>query len=320
MMNSGHLQAVRPSYGSWLLYGLGNENENLPGYVVLCPGLPVNGAANWSNRFLPGVYQGTHLNLPTDFQPAEVIPHLSNRRLPSKDQRRQLDLIQRMNAEHHVQRPDEGLLEARIASFEMAYRMQVAAPEAFDWQSEPEAVQEKYHGLDGKLSDFGMNCLLARRLVERGVRVVQVYYGDNQPWDTHSENDAQHRKLCGKSDRPIAGLLWDLKQRGLLDDTLVIWGGEFGRTPASQGSNGRDHNHWGFSVWLAGGGIRGGMSYGATDEFGYRSVENRVHVHDLHATMLHLMGIDHERLTYHYGGRDFRLTDVSGRVLEPILA
>ena len=320
MMNSGHLQAVRPSYGSWLQYGLGNENENLPGYVVLCPGLPVNGAANWSNRFLPGIYQGTHLNLPTDFKPDDVMPHLANRRLPASAQRRQLDFIQRMNAEHRAQRPEEGLLEARIASFEMAFRMQTAAPEAFDWQSEPAAVQEKYHGLDGKLSDFGMNCLLARRLVERGVRVVQVYYGDNQPWDTHSENDAQHRKLCGKSDRPIAGLLWDLKQRGLLDDTLVLWGGEFGRTPASQGSNGRDHNHWGFSVWMAGGGIRGGMSYGATDDFGYRAVENRVHVHDLHATMLHLMGIDHERLTYHYGGRDFRLTDVSGTVLHSILA
>ncbi len=320
MMNSGHVQAVRPSYGSWLLYGLGSDNANLPGYVVLCPGLPVNGAANWSNRFLPGVFQGTHLKLPTDFKPHDVIPHLTNPSLSLGSQRRQLDLIQRLNAAHAADRPGESLLDARIASFEMAYRMQSAAPEAFDWRNEPESVRSAYHGLDGKMSDFGMSCLLARRLVERGVRVVQVYYGDNQPWDTHSENDASHRKLCAKSDRPIAALLGDLKQRGLLEETLVLWGGEFGRTPASQGSNGRDHNHWGFSVWMAGGGIRGGLAHGATDDFGFRAVENRVHAHDLHATMLHLMGIDHERLTYRYGGRDFRLTDVEGRIIHEIIA
>jgi len=174
--------------------------------------------------------------------------------------------------------------------------------------------------VDGKLTDFGMSCLLARRMVERGVRVVQVYYGGNQPWDTHSQNDQKHRQLCGNTDRPIAALLNDLKQRGLLDETIVMWGGEFGRTPASQGSNGRDHNHWGFSVWLAGGGIRGGMTYGATDDFGYRATEKRTHPHDLHATLLHLMGIDHEQLTYRYGGRDFRLTDVSGTVLHDIIA
>ena len=319
LMNSGHVQAVRPSYGSWLLYGLGTENQNLPGYVVLCPGLPVNGAANWSNRFLPGVYQGCHLNLPTTFKPAQVIPHLASGKLSSSSQRRQLDLIQQMNAVHLADRPHESALDARIASFEMAFRMQAAAPEAFDWQSEPESVKSTYYGLDGKISDFGMSCLLARRLVERGVRVVQVYYGDNQPWDTHANNDESLRKLCGKSDRPIAALLGDLKQQGLLDDTLVLWGGEFGRTPASQGSNGRDHNHWGFSVCLAGGGIRGGISFGATDDFGFRAVDDRVHVHDLHATMLHLMGIDHERLTYRYAGRDFRLTDVAGRVVHEIL-
>jgi hypothetical protein len=320
LMNSGHVQAIRPSYGSWLLYGLGTENRNLPGYVVLCPGLPVNGAANWSNRFLPGVFQGCHLNLPTDFRPAEVIPHLANPQLSTTSQRRQLDLIQRMNASHADARPGESLLDARIASFEMAFRMQAAAPEAFDWQREPASVQSAYHGLDGKLSDFGMSCLLARRLVERGVRVVQVYYGDNQPWDTHANNDESHRILCAKSDRPIAALLGDLKQRGLLRETLVIWSGEFGRTPASQGSNGRDHNHWGFSLWLAGGGIRGGMAYGATDDFGFRAVENRVHIHDLHATMLYLMGIDHEQLTYRYGGRDFRLTDVAGKLIRDIIA
>jgi Protein of unknown function (DUF1501) len=319
MMNSGHVQAIRPSYGSWLLYGLGTENQNLPGYVVLCPGLPVNGAANWSNRFLPGVFQGCHMKLPTNFDPKQVIPHLANAKLSSGSQRRQLDLIQQMNAQHAAGR-SESLLDARIASFEMAFRMQSAAPEAFDWQSEPESVKSEYYGTDGKMSDFGMNCLLARRMIERGVRVVQVYYGDSQPWDTHSDNDSQHRQLCGKTDRPIAALLSDLKQRGLLDETIVLWGGEFGRTPASQGNNGRDHNHWGFSVWLAGGGVKGGMTYGATDEFGFRAVENRTHPHDLHATMLHLMGINHEKLTYHFGGRDFRLTDVHGRVINEIIA
>ncbi len=320
LMNSGHVQAIRPSYGSWLLYGLGTENQNLPGYVVLCPGLPVNGAANWSNRFLPGVFQGCHIKLPTTFNPKQVIPHLTNTQLSTGSQRRQLDLIQQMNAQHASVRGGESLLEARIASLEMAFRMQAAAPEAFDWQSEPESVKADYYGTDGKMSDFGMNCLLARRMVERGVRVVQVYYGDSQPWDTHSDNDGQHRQLCGKTDRPIAALLGDLKRRGLLDETIVLWGGEFGRTPASQGNNGRDHNHWGFSVWLAGGGIKGGMTYGATDEFGFRAVENRTHPHDLHATMLHLMGIDHEKLTYHFGGRDFRLTDVHGRVVTELLA
>ena len=320
MMNSGHVQAIRPSYGSWLLYGLGTENQNLPGYVVLCPGLPVNGAANWSHRFLPGVFQGCHMKLPTDFKPQQVIANLANKRMSASSQRRQLDLVQQMNMRHAARRGNENLLDARIASFEMAFRMQMAAPEAFDWQREPAAVQAAYAGVDGKLTDFGMNCLLARRMVERGVRVVQVYYGGNQPWDTHSQNDQKHRQLCGNTDRPIAALLNDLKQRGLLDETIVMWGGEFGRTPASQGSTGRDHNHWGFSVWLAGGGIRGGMAYGATDDFGYRATENRTHPHDLHATLLHLMGIDHEQLTYRYGGRDFRLTDVSGTVLHDIIA
>jgi hypothetical protein len=319
LMNSGHVQAIRPSYGSWLLYGLGTENQNLPGYVVLCPGLPVNGAANWGNRFLPGVYQGCHLNLPTNFRPAEVIPHLKRGPLSVAAQRRQLDLLQRMNASHQRQRSSESLLDARIASFEMAYRMQTAAPEAFDWQREPDRVQALYR-VGNTMTPFAMNCLLARRLVERGVRVVQIYYGAGQPWDTHGNNDGGHRQHAGVSDRPIAGLLADLEQRGLLEETLVLWGGEFGRTPASQGNNGRDHNHWGFSVWLAGGGIKGGLAYGATDEFGFKAVEKRVHPHDLHATMLHLMGIDHEKLTYRYAGRDFRLTDVHGTVLRDILA
>jgi uncharacterized protein (DUF1501 family) len=248
------------------------------------------------------------------------LPHLENGQLSAASQRRQLDFIQQLNARHQSMRATEDPLDARIASFELAFRMQAAAPEAFDWRTEPDSVQKLYQGTDGKMNGFGVSCLLARRLVERGVRVVQIYSGAGQPWDTHGNNDGQHRQLAGASDRSIAGLLADLKQRGLLEETLVLWGGEFGRTPASQGNDGRDHNHWGFSVWLAGGGIRGGLAYGATDEFGFKAMEKRVHPHDLHATMLHLMGLDHERLTYRYGGRDFRLTDVSGTVIRDILA
>jgi hypothetical protein len=315
MMNSGHVQSVRPSYGSWLLYGLGTENANLPGYVVLGPGLPVNGAANWSSRFLPGVLQGTHLNAG---DPNSVLPNLRNPWLSASVQREQLDLLQQLNQEQVARTGTDPLLEARIASFEMAFRMQTAAPEAFDLARESAAVQSLY-GLDKGGTDFARNCLLARRLVERGVRVVQVYYGNFQPWDTHSDNARQQERLAREVDPPIGALLQDLKRSGLLDETLVLWSGEFGRTPASQGT-GRDHNHWGFSAWLAGGGVKGGTAYGATDEFGFKAVEKRVHVHDLHATMLHLMGLDHERLTHRYSGRDFRLTDVHGRVLTDILA
>jgi hypothetical protein len=320
MMNSGHLQALRPSYGSWLLYGLGTENQNLPGYIVLCPGLPVNGAANWSNRFLPGIFQGCHLNLPPDYNPRTVLSYLRNQHLSLEAQRRQLDFIQKLNTLQTERRGHEALLDARIASLEMAFRMQTAAPEAFDLGQESTRTRELY-GLNGLARNaFAMNCLLARRLVERGVRVVQIYYGNSQPWDTHSNNDNEHRKLALGSDQAIAGLLHDLKQRGLLNETIVLWGGEFGRTPASQGGDGRDHNHWGFSLWLAGGGFRGGLAYGATDPFGFRAEENRMHVHDLHATILHLMGIDHERLTFRYSGRDHRLTDVEGQVIRHILA
>jgi hypothetical protein len=316
MMNSGHLQSVRPSYGSWLVYGLGSENQNLPGYIVLGPGLPVNGAANWSNRFLPGIYQGIHLNAGGD--PRAILPHLRNDNLSAKGQREQLDLIQRLNRDHADRVGDDPLLEARVESLEMAFRMQAAAPEAFDIERESKATHALY-GLDRGGSVFARNCLMARRLVERGVRVVQLYYGNFQPWDTHGDNSRQQQRLCQEVDPPIAGLLTDLKSRGLLDETLVLWGGEFGRTPASQGT-GRDHNHWGFSVWLAGGGVKGGVTYGSTDEFGFRAVEKRVHVHDLHATMLHLMGLDHTLLTYRYSGRDFRLTDVHGQVLRDIIA
>jgi hypothetical protein len=322
MMNSGHVQALRPSYGSWLQYGLGTENQNLPGYIVLAPGLPVNGAANWSNRFLPGIYQGCHINLPVDYDPRTVLPFLQNQHLSAPTQRRQLDFIQRLNALQGERRGQDALLDARIQSLEMAFRMQTAAQEAFDLGQESACTRALY-GLTlnspGR-NVFANNCLLARRLVERGVRAVQIYSGAGQPWDTHDNNDGQHRNLAAGTDRAIAGLLQDLKSRGLLDETIVLWGGEFGRTPASQGGNGRDHNHWGFSVWLAGGGFKGGMAYGATDEFGFRAEDKRTHVHDLHATILHQMGLDHERLTYRYSGRDHRLTDVSGHVIRDVLA
>jgi hypothetical protein len=320
MMNSGHVQSIRPSYGSWLLYGLGTENQNLPGYVVLGPGLPVNGAANWSNRFLPGIYQGCHIDLKPGYNPQAVIPDLANGAISTEAQRRQLDLIQKMNEMQAERRGHEALLDARIGSFEMAFRMQASAPEAFDITREPAPIHDLY-GINRGGNDgiFAMNCLLARRLVERGVRCVQIYFGTWQPWDTHDRNDEQHRTLARTADRPVAALLKDLKQRGLLEETIVMLGGEFGRTPAAQG-NGRDHNHWGFSTVLAGGGFKGGVTYGATDEFGFKAEDKRVHVHDLHATLLHLMGLDHEKLTYRYSGRDFRLTDVEGVVVKDILA
>ncbi len=332
MMFTGSIQPVRPSYGSWLLYGLGTENENLPGFVVLGEGQPVNGPSNWSSRFLPGIYQGCQITLPKTYSPADVIPHLQNKQLSPAAQRRELDLIQRLNALHLERQGAENALNARIQSLELAYRMQTSASDAFDVGQETEATLAAY-GLTGPDAAlvaqgensidrfiYGRNCLLARRLVERGVRVVQIYCGKSQPWDTHSKNNDGHRSLAQAVDRPIAALLGDLKQRGLLEDTLVLWGGEFGRTPTSQGNDGRDHNHYGFTVWLAGGGVKGGINYGATDEFGFTAVDKRVHVHDLHATMLHLMGLDHEKLTYRYSGRDFRLTDVHGHVIREIIA
>jgi Protein of unknown function (DUF1501) len=313
MMNSGNQQPIRPSMGSWLTYALGSENQNLPGFVVLCPGKPVVGPQLWSNSFLPGIYQGTHINNRT-VNPQTIIRDVNNRYLPPAAQRAQLDLLQEMNRIHLEDRGQDEHLEARIASLEMAYRMQGEAQVAFDLTRETKAVRDLYG--DGP---FANACLLARRLTERGVRVVQIYYGNDQPWDDH-EDIHKHILHARASDQPIAALLRDLKSRGMLEETLVLWGGEFGRTPASQGARGRDHHSTGFSMWLAGGGVKGGMVYGATDEFGVHAVENRMHVHDLHATMLHLMGLDHERLTYRYSGRDFRLTDVHGQVHRGIIA
>ncbi len=322
LMNCGDERLSRPSLGAWLLYGMGTENENLPGFVAMCPGLPVADVSNWRAAFLPGIYQGTHINTKKT-TPEELIENIVNRRLGREAQRRQLDLLARLNAAHLQSRPEDAALEARIQAFELAYRMQAEATDAFDISKEPASIRELYgDGVQAR------QLLIARRLIERGVRIVQCYHGDVQPWDSHDLIEQNHRKLAHECDQPIAALLTDLKQRGLLGETLVICGGEFGRTPSVElpqpgtGTKGlgRDHNHWGFSIWLAGGGIKGGHIHGATDEFGYRAVKDRVHVHDLHATILRLLGFDHEKLTFRYAGRDFRLTDVEGEVVEDLIA
>jgi hypothetical protein len=321
LMHSGVQQPVRPSMGSWISYGLGNENEDLPSFVVLAPRRPVVGPQLWSSSFLPGAHQGMAVDT-NDMRVEKLVANLRHPNLDRSQQKRQLDLLEALNHLHLENRPGDAALESQIRALEQAFAMQSEAAEAFDISREPTGVREMYGD-----SNFGRSCLLARRLSERGVRFVQVYYlskDDNQPWDTHADNDNRHRKLCADSDRATAALLRDLKRRGLLDETLVIWSGEFGRTPYAQpaknGKPGRDHHHTGFSTLLAGGGIKGGLMYGATDEFGMNAVENRVHIHDLHATILSLLGLDHERLTYRYSGRDFRLTDVHGRVVRDIVS
>jgi hypothetical protein len=322
LMHSGHQQPVRPCLGAWASYGLGSENSNLPAFVVLCPGRPVVGPQLWSSAFLPGEHQGTAVDT-NDTAVERLLPDLRNPRWGREEQRRQLDLLGSLNRLHRRERAEDTALEAHVRAMETAFRMQAEAAEAFDIAHEPESIGEEY----GE-TPFGRSCLLARRLVEADVRFVQVYYvskSDKQPWDSHKANDDRHRVLCADADRATAALLSDLKRRGLLDDTLVIWGGEFGRTPYSEkdGSDkskpGRDHHHTGFSMFLAGGGVRGGTTYGATDELGMHAVEDRVHIHDLHATVLHLLGIDHEHLTFRYSGRDFRLTDVHGQVIRGLL-
>ena len=312
-MNNGTIVPTRPSMGAWFLYGLGTENQNLPGYVVLCPGRPVRFSILWNSAFLPSAYQGTYINH-SNLDPAKMVPFLRNTDLDRAQQRQQLDLMQKMNAQHQENR-DPAALEARMRSLETAFNMQFEASDAFDLNQEPQSIRDQY----GK-GHYAHGCLLARRLVERGVRFVQVYYGNGQPWDTHAGHNDKVKSLCQSIDQPTAALLADLKQRGLLEDTLVVWGGEFGRTPTSENGTGRDHNHHGFTMWMAGGGVRGGMTYGESDEFGFRAAENKMHVHDLHATILHLLGLDHERLTYRYAGRDYRLTDVHGRVAHDIIA
>ncbi len=319
MMNLGHLQPNRPSLGSWLTYGLGTENQDLPGFVAMSPrAQPRGGLANWGSSFLPGAYAGCYVNI-GEMHPDRVVRDLKNHYLPRSAQRRQADLLAELNQLDLARQERDQQLEASIEAMELAFRMQFAVPEAFDLNRETKATLDSYGD-----SDYAKGCLLARRLVERGVRMVQVSLsidGYDIAWDTgHNDIAGGHRRLADACDRGIAALLHDLKQRGMLDDTLVIWGGEFGRAPTSEGQKGRDHDHYGFTTWLAGGGVKPGFSYGATDEFGLTAVENRVHVHDLHATILHLMGLDHTKLTYRYSGRDFRLTDVHGNVVHDILA
>ena len=320
LMNCGDSVQPRPSVGAWVLYGLGSENRNLPGFVAMCPnGLPIKDSENWQSGFLPGIYQGTYVD-PQHQQLEKLIENIRSPHASSAMQRRQLELLRTLNAEHREARIDKRL-DSRIQSFELAFRMQTDAAEAFDVGQEPKHIQDMYGpGVHARQT------LIARRLLERGVRYVQLWHGAGQPWDNHTQIESNHRTLAGQIDQPIAALMADLKQRGMFEDTLVVWGGEFGRTPTvelggdGKAQLGRDHNHWGFSVWLAGGGIRGGTAYGATDDFGFKSVEKPTSAHDLHATILHLLGFDHERLTYRYAGRDFRLTDVHGEVIREILA
>jgi hypothetical protein len=320
-LHTGSDNFVRPSMGAWIHYGLGTENDNLPGFVTICPTLAHGGVKNWGSAFLPAEYQGVPLGVASQPSSDAHVKYIENPRFSSGVQRLQLDLLGEMNREHLTQSPTEPSLEARIKSFELAFRMQSEMPLAQDFSEESPATLEMYGLNDSVTEDFGRQCLLARRFAERGVRFIQVTHSDtNVQWDQHGKLKEGHEKNAREVDRPIAALLTDLKQRGLLEDTLVMWGGEFGRTPVAQGKDGRDHNPEGFTMWMAGGGVKGGIQYGATDEYGYYAVENKMHVHDLHATLLHLLGLDHERLTYRYAGRDFRLTDVFGHVHTGILA
>ena len=318
LMNCGDARLPRPSFGAWVNYGLGSENRNLPGFIAMCPGgYPIVSTRNWRSAFLPGAFQGTYIDTKNS-DVAKLISNIRNGRLTLKEQRRQLDIAQKLNALHQKKRGADPALEARIESFELAFRMQSEASEAFDIGQESKATQAMYG-----TGQNGRQLLLTRRLLERGVRFIQVWSGAGQPWDNHSGLKAAHTNLAKAWDQPIAAFLSDLKQRGMLESTLVLWGGEFGRTPVAEkpALNGRDHNHYGFTCWLAGGGVRGGTTHGATDDFGFRAVEKPTSVHDLHATMLHLMGLNHEELTYRYAGLDMRLTGVEGaNIIEPIVA
>ncbi|HYG76463.1 MAG TPA: DUF1501 domain-containing protein [Planctomycetota bacterium] len=317
LMNCGDAVMSRPSVGSWVTYGLGTENQNLPGFIALCPGgYPIKESDNWQSGFLPGVFQGTYIDPKhTDIQ--KLIENIRSGTTSLEAQRKQLDLLKEINGEHLQERNGDARLEARIQSFELAYRMQMEAADAFDVSKEPEHIRKMYgEGVHARQT------MIARRLVERGVRFVQLWHGASQPWDNHDDIN-EHVKLAKECDQPIAALIKDLKQRGLLESTLILCTGEFGRTPVVEitGKNkGRDHNPYGFCSWLAGGGVKGGTVHGETDEFGFKAVKDVVHVHDLHATILHLLGFDHEKFTYRYAGRDFRLTDVHGHVVKPIIA
>ncbi|HEY2844634.1 MAG TPA: DUF1501 domain-containing protein [Bryobacteraceae bacterium] len=320
-LHTGSDTQVRPSMGSWVLYGLGSENENLPGFITICPTLAHGGVNNWGAAFLPAYCQGTPIgnaSIPSD---KALVRHIRNDFVSGEVQRKQLDYLAKMNREYLDLTGPDLALEGRINSFELAYRMQSTMPEAQDISGETDATKRLY-GMDNTITaNFGRQCLMARRFLERGVRFVQVTHSDGEvQWDQHSALFKGHTKNAAEVDKPIAGFLRDLKDRGLLDDTLVIWGGEFGRTPTAQGGDGRDHNPHGFTMWLAGAGVKRGIAYGATDDYGYFAQVDKVHIHDLHATILHLLGMNHEKLTYRFAGRDFRLTDVEGRVVKEIIA
>jgi len=320
-LHTGSDNFIRPSMGAWVTYGLGTENQDLPGFVTICPTLAHGGVRNWGSAFLPAHFQGTPIGNAS--QPAKQarVRYVDNPVINARQQRRQLDLLARVNRRHLGDTGPHSELESRIDSFELAFRMQREIPRVENIAEESQATQRLYGMHDPITEDFGRQCLLARRFAERGVRFIQVTHSDSKvQWDQHSDLKQGHGKNAREVDLPIAGLLSDLKARGLLNDTLVLWGGEFGRTPTVQGSNGRDHNPEGFTMWMAGAGVKTGMQYGATDDYGYYAVEDKMHVNDLHATLLHLLGIDHELLTYHFAGRDFRLTDVAGQVAHGILA
>ena len=318
LMNCGEGRLIRPSMGSWVTYGLGSENQNLPGFIVMCPrGYPIQETQNWQSGFLPGVFQGMYID-PAKATLPELIEHIQNNFTPLDEQRRQLDLLRKLNLAHMERRQHDAQLDAKIQSYEMAYRMQMDATDAFDIDKEPQYIKEMY-GIGSGV--YAKQVLISRRLLEKGVRFIQLYHGEGQPWDNHDDIEVNHRKLATECDKPIAALITDLKQRGMLDDTLIVWAGEFGRTPMSQGGSGRDHHNKAMSVWLAGGGIRGGMVHGATDELGYAAVENITTVHDLHATMLHQLGIEHDAFSFKFQGLDARLSGVEGaKVIKTILA
>lgn len=323
LMNCGEARQVRPSFGSWSLYGLGTENQNLPGFIAMCPGgYPIQETQNWQSGFLPGIFAGTYID-PNNRDVEKIVEHIRNRHSTPKQQREQLDILRDLNKVHAKAREADPQLESRIQSFELGFRMQTEATEAFNTDLESEATRDRYGS--GK---FARACLIGRRLAERGVRFVQIYTGEGQPWDLHDDLEVGMRRLCAEADRGISSLLEDLKERGMLEETLVIWGGEFGRTPAVEmptpganagKMNGRDHNHWGFTYWMAGGGVKKGTVYGATDDFGFKAEDKPVHVHDFHATVMRLLGFDHTQLTYRYAGRDFRLTDVHGNVIADLI-
>jgi hypothetical protein len=316
-LHTGSENQVRPSVGSWILYGLGTENQNLPGFITLSPPTAIGGPQAYGSAFLPAVYQGTAIGSESTPLTQAQIRHIRNPETPLDLQRQQLDFIQTLNRQHLKQAKGDAQLEGVIESYELAFRMQTEAPELTDISGESKLTLELYGIGQTPTDDFGRQCLLARRFAERGVRFIQVSHAFK--WDQHTNLKRDHERNALEVDKPIAGLLKDLKQRGLLEDTLVLWGGEFGRTPTAQGTDGRDHNPDGFTMWLAGGGVRGGLVHGATDDHGFRAVEDKVHIHDLHATILHLLGLDHKRLTFRNAGRDFRLTDVAGNVVKAIL-